>query len=75
MQDKFAALKAAIDGHKQYAQEAIMGYGVDRHLLGLKLLAVESGMNIPKLYQDAGFVKSTHFRLSTSQVCFDLDDE
>lgn len=42
--------------------------GVDRHLLGLKLIAIENGIEIPKLYQDPSFTRSTHMRISTSQV-------
>ena len=49
--------------------QAISGQGVDRHLLGLKLTALESGRNIPELHLDAAFTESSYFRLSTSQVC------
>lgn len=66
--DKVRALLAAVDGHKRYALEAMTGKGVDRLLLGLKLIAREKQMEVPAFYADAGFVKSTHFRLSTSQV-------
>lgn len=48
--------------------QALQGFGVDRHLLGLKLTAIENGIEIPKLYTDAGFKKSAHMRISTSQV-------
>lgn len=44
------------------------GFGVDRHLLGLKLIALEHGMDIPEIFKDAGFQKSSYMRLSTSQV-------
>ncbi|CAG0878478.1 unnamed protein product [Darwinula stevensoni] len=67
-QEKLHKMKAAIDGHKKYVVDASNGYGVDRHLLGLKLLAIENGMDIPRLYMDSGFVRSSHMRLSTSQV-------
>lgn len=48
--------------------KALQGYGVDRHLLGLKLIALENGIEVPKLYSDAGYIKSAHMRISTSQV-------
>lgn len=49
-------------------QQAMKGLGVDRHLLGLKLAAKELGIEVPKLFFDAGFVRSSHMRISTSQV-------
>lgn len=48
--------------------QAMKGLGVDRHLLGLKLAAKELGIEVPKLFFDAGFVRSSHMRISTSQV-------
>lgn len=50
--------------------QALQGFGVDRHLLGLKLIAIQNGIDIPKLYLDAGYVKSAHMRISTSQVYY-----
>ena len=44
------------------------GQGIDRHLLGLKLMAIESGMDVPSLFMDVAYIKSSHMRLSTSQV-------
>lgn len=67
-QQKVAALKVAIDEHKNYASNAVQGFGVDRHLLGLKLAAIESGMDVPTLFMDVGYVRSSHMRISTSQV-------
>jgi len=72
-QDKYKLMKKAIESHKSYAADSIRGFGVDRHLLGLKKIAVENGRDIPSLFLDEGYVKSGNFRLSTSQVrliCF-----
>ncbi|CAG0889904.1 unnamed protein product [Cyprideis torosa] len=66
--EKFESLKRAVNAHKEYVSEAVAGYGVDRHLLGLKLVALDAGMNLPPLYMDAGYIRSAYFRLSTSQV-------
>ncbi|GAV08185.1 hypothetical protein RvY_17916 [Ramazzottius varieornatus] len=60
-------LMEACDAHKKYAAEASNGQGVDRHLLGLKLTAIENGHNIPELLMDVGYTTSTHWKLSTSQ--------
>ena len=48
--------------------QVINGRGIDRHLLGLKLTAIESGEAIPELFKDPAFSESCHWRLSTSQV-------
>ncbi len=67
-EEKLQALKDAINSHKKYVNMAIQGLGVDRHLLGLKLIASENGIPLPEIYQDEGYSKSSHMRLSTSQV-------
>ena len=67
-EEKFKELKRAVEAHKRYASEAIRGFGVDRHLLGLKLIARQHNIELPPLFQDTGVVRSSHFRLSTSQV-------
>lgn len=72
-EEKVKALKEAVESHKQYTIEAVNGFGVDRHLFGLKLLAIENGMDIPKLFLDTGFIRSSHMRLSSSQVAAKCD--
>ncbi|XP_069365666.1 carnitine O-acetyltransferase-like isoform X2 [Maniola hyperantus] len=71
--DKLAALRAAVAAHKDYTVQALQGFGVDRHLLGLKLTAIENGIELPKLYSDPGYVRSAHMRISTSQVACKCD--
>ncbi|XP_063838857.1 carnitine O-acetyltransferase isoform X3 [Ostrinia nubilalis] len=71
--EKIQAMKNAINAHKNYTVQALQGYGVDRHLLGLKLTALENGIEVPKLYSDAGYIKSAHMRISTSQVACKCD--
>lgn len=67
-QEKVQLLRAAVNGHKNYTVMAMSGEGVDRHLLGLKLTAIENNLPIPDLYKDDAYLRSTHFRISTSQV-------
>ncbi|KAI8427768.1 hypothetical protein MSG28_002190 [Choristoneura fumiferana] len=71
--EKKAAMQKAINAHKDYTVQALQGLGVDRHLLGLKLIALENGIDIHKLYSDPGYVRSAHMRLSTSQVACKCD--
>ena len=66
--EKLQRLKDAIESHKKYVTQAVQGFGIDRHLLGLKLIAKENEMSIPELYSDEGYSKSSKYRLSTSQV-------
>uniref|UniRef100_A0A2P2HYR7 Carnitine O-acetyltransferase-like n=1 Tax=Hirondellea gigas TaxID=1518452 RepID=A0A2P2HYR7_9CRUS len=61
-------LLAAMQSHKSYVQQALKGHGVDRHLLGLKLAAIEAGMDVPPIFMDVSYNRSSHMRLSTSQV-------
>lgn len=61
-------LRKAVNAHREYTTMALQGRGVDRHLLGLKLMALENNKPIPKFYQTPGVVKSSQFRVSTSQV-------
>jgi carnitine O-acetyltransferase len=44
------------------------GQGVDRPLLGLRLIAMENGIEDPSFYHDPAYIRSSNFRLSTSQV-------
>lgn len=50
------------------SRQAIAAHGVDRHLLGLRMLANESGMEMPQIFTDVAYTRSTHWLLSTSQV-------
>ena len=40
----------------------------DNHLMGLELVARESGLDCPAIFQDAAYSMFNHFKLSTSQV-------
>jgi len=66
--DKINLLKEAVASHTKYTKETMNGQAVDRHLLGLKLTAVESGINLPELFMDKTFSYFFHFKLSSSQV-------
>lgn len=61
-------LVEAVNGHRKYTNLALAGQGVDRHLFALKVIALQTGLPIHKLYSDPGYTRSLHMRLSTSQV-------
>jgi len=67
-QERAELLRKAAQAHRKYTDEVVNGQAIDRHLLGLKLTALENGMDIPAIFMDQSFKENTHFRLSTSQV-------
>jgi carnitine O-acetyltransferase len=57
----------AVSRHIQYSTWAADGQGVDRHLFGLKRM-LQPGEELPEIYKDEAFSKSSHWELSTSQL-------
>ncbi|KAG6888425.1 hypothetical protein C0992_008505 [Termitomyces sp. T32_za158] len=63
---RFAALQRAIKTHSRLTKEAATGRGIDRHLLGLRLmLRPQDGEQAP-LFDDELFDRSQQWKLSTS---------
>ena len=71
-------MKAAIGAHGKILRESVQANGVDRHLLGLRLLAM-GAMNSKQMdaatlapalqfFQDKAFVDSSTWELSTSNM-------
>uniref|UniRef100_A0A146KXC3 Carnitine O-acetyltransferase n=1 Tax=Lygus hesperus TaxID=30085 RepID=A0A146KXC3_LYGHE len=71
---KARALLLAISAHKEYTLMAMTAQGVDRHFLGLRKIAaqecVTEGLEI---FQDEAWKRSTHMRISSSQVAAKCD--
>lgn len=65
--EKLALLKKAVDSHVDYVRSAVAGCGVDRHFFGLSML-VENDKDAPRLFADPVFVRSKHWRMSTSTL-------
>ncbi|KAJ3130952.1 hypothetical protein HK100_007108 [Physocladia obscura] len=61
---KIEALKTACKSHVEYLTKAGNGYGVDRHLLGLRLV-MKPGESF-EIFKDPLFSRSQHWDLSTS---------
>lgn len=59
--------------HLQYAAWAADGQGVDRHLFGLKKI-MNKGEELPAIFKDASYAKTSHWELSTSQLSSDYFD-
>jgi carnitine O-acetyltransferase len=62
-----AKFRKALARHSQYSAWASDGQGVDRHLYGLKKM-LQPGEDIPDIYKDEAFSKTSHWELSTSQL-------
>ncbi len=60
-------LLAALAEHKNRVKACKSGHGVNRHLLGLKLMANRNG-NLPALFADRGYTALTTDFLSTSTL-------
>lgn len=46
----------------------ITGRGIDNHLMGLRMAALEAGEAVPEVLADEAYRLVNHFALSTSQV-------
>ncbi|XP_031433194.1 carnitine O-acetyltransferase isoform X2 [Clupea harengus] len=66
--EKVTLLEKAVKGHRTYTDMAIRGQAIDRHLLGLKLQAIEDLTSLPEIFMDTSYAKALHYNLSTSQV-------
>ena len=60
--------RSAVQAHTKYTKEACNGEAFDRHFFGLKMIAVESGMDLPEFFMDKTFSRALHFNMSTSQI-------
>jgi carnitine O-acetyltransferase len=65
--DKLTALQAAFVEHGKRGKDASAGQGVDRHLLGLKMIAAEIGLtDLPALFHEEIYTRG--WELSTAQL-------
>jgi hypothetical protein len=56
----------AIQSHREFIDNAINMNSFDRHLFGLKLVALENNIELPNLYKCDAFEKLNHFYISSS---------
>ncbi|KAJ7308502.1 hypothetical protein JRQ81_009067 [Phrynocephalus forsythii] len=66
--EKAELLRRAAQAHRAYTDMAITGNAIDRHLLGLRLQAIEDLVSMPELFMDTAYAVAMHFNLSTSQA-------
>ncbi|KAG6602914.1 Choline/Carnitine O-acyltransferase [Phytophthora cinnamomi] len=66
---KWDALRTAIDAHKETLKKCLTGDGIDRHLMGLQIVAEMSGITPrPSLFTDHAFEMSKKYLISTSNI-------
>jgi carnitine O-acetyltransferase len=65
---KLAAFNAALKAVGTYMKDVVDGRGFDRHLMGLRLIAAEQGLDTPAVFNDPLYKRATTFKLSTSNV-------
>ena len=59
--------RAAVTAHVKYTQDASDGYGVDRHLFGLKK-CLQNGEETPEIFKDPAYTYSQTWYVSSSQL-------
>ena len=59
--------RAAVQAHVKYTQDASDGYGVDRHLFGLKK-CLKEGEEVPEIFKDPAYTYSQTWYISSSQL-------
>ncbi|ORX98578.1 acyltransferase ChoActase/COT/CPT [Basidiobolus meristosporus CBS 931.73] len=72
-EQKIALGRAAFNAHVKYMVNAGNAQGVDRHLLGLRLL-LRPNEPKPAIFQDKAYSYSSHWNLSTSQLASEFFD-
>lgn len=61
-------LLKAIESHIKMTQSVLNFESFDRHLFGLKQIALENNIELHELYQGKAFQKANHFYISSSQI-------
>lgn len=64
-------LRKAVHTHVSYIRAASNGQGCDRHLMGLRLIAIENGLPLPEFLTSPLIARGTEFGLSTSNMTVD----
>ncbi|KAJ2725478.1 Carnitine O-acetyltransferase mitochondrial [Coemansia sp. Benny D115] len=67
LEERVRLFRRALTKHTQLTREAVEGQGVDRHLLGLRMV-LQPNENKPRIFEDPAYAYSSHWYLSTSQI-------
>ena len=67
-EEKAKLLRRAINSHRSFTNAVLNCESFDRHLLGLKLVAIENEIDLPEIYKDEAYKQACHYLISSSQV-------
>ncbi|XP_078621988.1 peroxisomal carnitine O-octanoyltransferase-like isoform X1 [Branchiostoma floridae x Branchiostoma japonicum] len=75
VEEKKDLMVRALKKHVELMEEAKSGNGIDRHLMGLQILAMQNGLPMPAIFTDPAYVKSGgggNYVLSTSLTGYNV---
>ena len=65
MATKYQLLRRALKSHGMYLRDSCQGQAIDRHLLGLRVMAMQQGIAMPAIFTDPSYALMNTFELST----------
>jgi carnitine O-acetyltransferase len=68
MSDKYQLLRNALASHGQYLKNSCQGQAIDRHMLGMRVMAMKMGIEMPNIFTDSSYPLMNKFELSTSSM-------
>ena len=72
MATKYQLLRQALASHGQYLKDSCQGQAIDRHMLGLRIMAMQrhsvKGTDMPSIFTDPSYALMNTFELSTSSM-------
>lgn len=68
LDEKASFFKQAVNAHRVFATNVINFNSFDRHLFGLKLIAIENDLDLPEIFNDDAMRRMCHYHISSSQV-------
>jgi len=71
--EKAKLLRAACGAQSKYMVDCLQGKGIDRYMLGLRLM-IRKDEQVPALWADPAFAVSSHWTMSTSQIASEFFD-
>lgn len=67
-EEKRRLFREAVDSQSGYMRDAVMGKGIDRHMLGLRYMIKPEESEKATMFTDPSYTNSMWFRLSTSNM-------
>lgn len=68
LSNRVSCLRTALNYHQEQSGLANHGFGVDRHMFGLKQMAIECGKPVPDFFYSKGYIQSQQYRINSVQL-------